>query len=1246
MSYRLSSDLARSRRIVLSRERISKWRRWQGTMGRKLRHLLIFLLIILKEPNMPDADYEPPSIDCTCRWPSSPCRRDFSSIPQNLRKSISKITAIPSGTFAKLPKLEVLILRSNQITTIPSGTFANLPQLQELDLHYNQITTIHYGALENLPQLRTLFLSSNQITTMPFGTFANLPKLQKLDLYKNRITTIPSGTFAQLPQLQTLFLSRNQITTISSGTFANLSQLQDLWLNGNQITTIPSGTFANLFQLQDLRLNDNQITTIPSDTFANLPQLQDLRLNGNQITAIDSGTFANIPQLQTLFLSWNQITTIPSGTLANLSQLQDLLLNSNQITTIDSGTFAHLPQLQTLFLSRNQITTIPSGTFANLPQLQKLFLDKNQITTIHSGAFGNLPLFKRLKLQNNNMSAIPLSVFCLFPSNITIELEGNPWQCDCRMVPVRLIPAFKDQIICAQPDRVQGQKLAHVDSKELVCKDPTFQYHWYFKFNAVPISDPDSTLSPVGKTRETPASPLAITSDKPESAPSSPLPVLIRYSCGPVAGIVLIVTFLAIIWNKRRTRNPPLGGNKNTTATVLASGDSHQYEDIDNPRVKTGQGQSQAITASTTNTTATVLASSDDHQYEDIDNPRVKTGQGQSQANTESSTNTTATVLASSDDHQYEDIDNPRVETGQGQSQANTESSTNTTATVLASSDDHQYEDIDNPRVETGQGQSQVNTESSTNTTATVLASGDDHQYEDVDKPRVKTGQGQSQANTESNTNTTAAVMASGDSHQYEDVDNPRVETGQGQSQAITASTTNTTTTVLASGDDHQYEDIDNPRVKTGQGQSQAITASTTNTTAIVMARVHDNMMIRRDDQTGQGQSQAVTESLDVRNLSYGTGPIASQHDSIYKDVAQSQAITNTAVIMTSDQYRTGRSQHEVIITESFDARNLSYDTGPTASQSDTLYKTAPVMASGHDQTGQVQSHTTTESNTNTTATVMTRVHDNIGQSHANATSLTVANLSHSEVLAALQPNTMYVDVKAPTKNKASTEMSDQTEQVQSQSNIQSLKVGNLSHNDVLAALQPNTMYVDVKAPPKNEASTKLEMASGHDQTEQVQSQSNIQSLKVGNLSHNDVLAALQPNTMYVDVKASPKNEASAEMASGHDQTGQGQSQANIQSLNVGNLSHNEVLAALQPNTMYVDVKTPTKDEASTEMASGHDQTGQGQSQANIQSLNVGNLSHNEVLAALQPNTMYVDVKTPTKDEASTEMASGHDQTE
>ncbi|KAI8500282.1 hypothetical protein Bbelb_218480 [Branchiostoma belcheri] len=524
------------------------------------------------------------------------------------------------------------------------------------------------------------------------------------------------------------------------------------------------------------------------------------------------------------------------------------------------------------------------------------------------------------------------------PNTPEADCSCEPSHCDCTNRNLTIIPQ-------GLPTSIRRLDLT-VNSKNWPNGTVSYRYHWCFKRNAgsMPMARHAGRANKAGIATPTPF--LTITPDKPEisssnkSSPSPSLPVLITSICVPVVGAVLIVTFILTIWNKRRTRDPLFRLDPNVVVSghgrrtkravcVMASGDDHQYEDIDNPRVKTGQGQSQANTESNTNTTATVLTSDDDNQYEDIDNPRVKTGQGQSQTNTESKTNNTATVMASGND-----------QTGQGQSQANTESDTNTTSTVMTSGHDQAW-----------QGQSQANTESNTNTTATAMASGDDHQYEDIDNPlRVKTGQGQCQAFTESKTNNTATVMASGHDQAW-----------QGQSQANTESNTNTTATVMASGDVHQYEDIDNPRVKTGQGQSKANTRSPT------IAKLSRNkilaLMTKDHGQTRQIQPQVISESvLEAGNVSYGAEPTASQPNSLYKVVAPSQAITdNMAAIVATGYDQAEQSQSQTI----------------TESNTDT---TCTVVTSGNGQTGQGQSQAITESNTNTTPTVMISGHDQTGQ--------------------------------------------------------------------------------------------------------------------------------------------------------------------------------------------------------------------------------------------------------------------------
>ncbi|XP_078677212.1 uncharacterized protein LOC144913934 [Branchiostoma floridae x Branchiostoma belcheri] len=922
-------------------------------MGRKLVHMLISLIIILKEPNMPEAF-------CRCP-PSSPCRcvyRDLPSIPQDLPTSISHlllsynhITSVNRSellpyrnlirldlaenrigfvdSFPNLLQLQNLNLEKNKITEIHSGTFSNLPQLLELSLSTNQISDIAADAFANLHWLKKLDLSSNQITIIQSDIFANLQVLKELFLNFNNITTIQSGAFATLTQLEVLWLCQNQITKIQFDTFANVTKLYKLDLSYNQIKAIQTGLFANLRSLEWLYLQSNKITKIQAGLFANLTQLEVLYLNNNQITMIESGTFANLPRLTSLELRSNKIRNIQPGTLVHLSHLKEvwlcsnqisviqsvifskliylrqLMLHQNQITLIQAGAVENLPWLSVLFLHSNNIITIKSGAFRNLPKLEIVMLGYNQITTIESGAFSNLSQLLNVDLRSNRMIAISPLEYGWLPSIRFIQLANNPWHCDCRMIPFRLntteFPTFKDQIICAQPSKFQGKKLADVKPEELICDEPTiftssvnikvssngcydgdatYRHHWYFTCTR----NADSTAGLVGKTNKpkpTLTSLLAITSDKPRrisprgSAPIPLIPVLIGSVWGPVAGIVLIIITVRY---KKIIRNLLFGPDRNVRAagrhtnnavSVMNSGHDHEYEDIDNHRVKTGQGllQSQAITESDVKTTAAVMASGQD-----------PTGQGQSQAITETTTKTTSTVMASGHDNQYDDIDNHRVKTGQGQFRAIAKSRTKTTATIMTSGQD-----------QTGHGQSQAITESTSKTTATIITSG--HGYETTDNHNVKTGQDQSQAITESL-----------------DVENISYGIGPNTSQL--------------------------PSLYHVATPPQAITESNTNITDALMTSSHD--------QTDHVLSQAMTESLYVENISYGTGPTTPQLPSLYQVATPPQAITEsntniTDALMTSSHDQIGHVQSQAS-TESLDAINIQYGRGTASSRPNSLY--------------------------------------------------------------------------------------------------------------------------------------------------------------------------------------------------------------------------------------------------------------------------------------------------------------------
>eukprot|EP00058_Branchiostoma_floridae_P005189 XP_002590677.1 hypothetical protein BRAFLDRAFT_89478 [Branchiostoma floridae] len=563
-------------------------------MGRKLRHLLIFLLIAPKEPNLQVDGWflSTPKADCKCA-PSPRCdcgNLGLTSIPKNLPKSICSLD-----------------LSTNKIKKIQPGAFANLLWLEELDLCYNKLTNIQPGAFSNLPRLQVLKVINNQIRNIQPGTFANLP------------------------------------------------------------------------QLEELRLADNDMTLIQPGVFSNLPRLQSLELSRNQIKMIQPGTFANLPQLKTLDLSDNQMGKTPPGLFTNIPQLEELYLNRYQIMILP-GLFANIPQLKELYLSSNQLTKIHPGTFANLPGLEKLVLASNQITMIQEGAYPTK--LQYLDLRSNKISAITPLAYGMLKCIPHIHLRMNPWQCDCKMLPLRLditdFPSFKNQIYCAQPSKFRHQNLADINPEELICEEPTKSIlHVDGRIHFGNCSTPSgSTVGRTDKIRRTPTSPTTTT---PENTESNSFNAIVRantrYLANPLYASV---------------ETPPNHSNSTSVHGQTARGQSHTStkinsnvsagamtsgEDIHTQHDQIGQGHSHATpesnTKSTTkSTSATVVTSGDDHQYEEVDKHDDQTGQDQSQAITKINSNTTSTEVSTAHDHQYKDTDNQHDQTGQGQSQA------------------------------------------------------------------------------------------------------------------------------------------------------------------------------------------------------------------------------------------------------------------------------------------------------------------------------------------------------------------------------------------------------------------------------------------------------------------------------------------------------------------------------------------------------------------------------------------------
>ncbi|XP_043913556.1 SLIT and NTRK-like protein 4 [Protopterus annectens] len=515
-----------------------------------------------------------------------------------LQADYNLIKVIERGAFNKLHKLKVLILNDNLITSLPENIF-RFASLTHLDIRGNRIQRLPYiGILEHIGRIVELQLEDNPwnctcdllplkawLENMPYNIYIGEAICETpTDLYgrllkeTSKQDLCPIGTVSDFdiripPPSQ---LHPGQTTPNVTPTVIHRSATKaPKTTNPSKISGIVAGRARsnNRNASQGVTYQTKvpplvpcplpcNCKTYPSDlglsvncqerNMEHMAELEPkplnakkLHVNGNYIKDIDAMDFIGFEGLDLLHLGSNQIKIIKVDVFLNLTNLRRLYLNGNELERLSPEMFSGLHNLQYLYLEYNSIKEILSGTFDNMPNLQLLYLNNNLLRSLPAYIFAGVPL-ARLNLKNNHFMYLPVSgVLDQLRSLTQIDLEGNPWDCTCDLVALKIwLEKLSEGIVikdiaCASPVQFANIELKSLKN-DILCP----------KLIKKPSTIFTSPVPAIFST--TPAGPM-------KSPPGGPVPLsILILSILVVLILTVFVAFCLLVFVLRRNKKPSI----------------------------------------------------------------------------------------------------------------------------------------------------------------------------------------------------------------------------------------------------------------------------------------------------------------------------------------------------------------------------------------------------------------------------------------------------------------------------------------------------------------------------------------------------------------------------------------------------------------------------------------------------------------------------------------------------------------
>ncbi|KAK6171560.1 hypothetical protein SNE40_019721 [Patella caerulea] len=383
---------------------------------------------------------------------------------KHLDLSLCNITKIGANGFAKLYKLDKLILSNNKnmgFQTLGDAMFGlqntvlrvliansivptyavcvciskqmlkyfNHTKIQEIHVSYNRIEIFEPGALQLLPStLKIVEAQNNRFTIGPYlKDVVDLTNLEDLDLSDN----LDSPELdAYIPEA-----NLNWASIADEDCGDHLYQYRPTL----PVSQLPFHLSPNLITLR-VNFAEKAFRITKLELGAN-NSLRHVYLSRNVLSRLE-GPVSGVNSIQTLDISYNFCNFVTANFFVNFTSLQKLDLSHNNLQQVIANKslsiFRHLHNVTHLSLVNNNLLHLPRNVFAGLKNCRVLNISLNLLTSSKFNIFlDGIDNLTHLDFSSNRLQWFSpqfrevLDASGKKGGHLTVDLTNNPLYCTC-----------------------------------------------------------------------------------------------------------------------------------------------------------------------------------------------------------------------------------------------------------------------------------------------------------------------------------------------------------------------------------------------------------------------------------------------------------------------------------------------------------------------------------------------------------------------------------------------------------------------------------------------------------------------------------------------------------------------------------------------------------------------------------------------------------------------------------------------